>query len=149
MNNYYISLLKKTYYGEAGEVFNSLMFCSFACTLSTFENQFSQIFYEILSDEQKHQILLGECIAKLGGDLDYENFDTVCVNLIFTKNIQKMLEYSIKIKEKSIINYKIILAKIMEKNVKNTVKNILADEQKHLLLLKSMLENYNLVEENK
>jgi rubrerythrin len=61
----------------------------------------------------------------------------------YFKGIKQMLEYGISQKEKSIINYKIIISKILEKEIKNILEIIICDEQKHKEMLENLLKKYN------
>ena len=140
MNNFKISLLKDAYCGNHGEMFYVLQMSYFAYTASGLGSDFAEIFLNIVEDEERHQKILGKFIVEQGGDLEFdvENFK----HLYFTKNIKNMLEKAIDLKEKCIINYKLLLTKISDVHTKNITKNIVADEQKHILWLRDALEKY-------
>lgn len=140
MNNFKISLLKDAYCGETSEMFCILQMSYFAYTASGLGSDFAEIFLNIVEDEERHQKILGKFIVEQGGDLEFdvENFK----HLYFTKNIKNMLEKAIDLKEKCIINYKLLLTKISDVHTKNIIKNIVADEQKHILWLRDALEKY-------
>ncbi len=140
MNNFKISLLKDAYCGETSEMFCILQMSYFAYTASGLGSDFAEIFLNIVEDEERHQKILGKFIVEQGGDLEFdvENFK----HLYFTKNIKNMLEKAIDLKEKCIINYKLLLTKILDVHTKNITKNIVADEQKHILWLRDALEKY-------
>ena len=140
MNNFKISLLKDAYCGETSEMFCILQMSYFAYTASGLGSDFAEIFLNIVEDEERHQKILGKFIVEQGGDLEFdvENFK----HLYFTKNIKNMLEKAIDLKEKCIINYKLLLTKISDVHTKNITKNIVADEQKHVLWLRDALEKY-------
>ena len=140
MNNFKISLLKDAYCGETSEMFCILQMSYFAYTASGLGSDFAEIFLNIVEDEERHQKILGKFIVEQGGDLEFdvENFK----HLYFTKNIKNMLEKAIDLKEKCIINYKLLLTKISDVHTKNITKNIVADEQKHILWLRDALEKY-------
>ena len=140
MNNFKISLLKDAYCGETSEMFCILQMSYFAYTASGLGSDFAEIFLNIVEDEERHQKILGKFIVEQGGDLEFdvENFK----HLYFTKNIKNMLEKAIDLKEKCIINYKLLLTKISDVHTKNITKDIVADEQKHILWLRDALEKY-------
>ncbi len=140
MNNFKISLLKDAYCGETSEMFCILQMSYFAYTASGLGSDFAEIFLNIVEDEERHQKILGKFIVEQGGDLEFdvEKFK----HLYFTKNIKNMLEKAIDLKEKCIINYKLLLTKISDVHTKNITKNIVADEQKHILWLRDALEKY-------
>lgn len=82
---------------------------------------------------------------KLGGDPTYYSSKNTYLNgknVEYTKGIKQMILRGIEIKEKSIINYKILISKIIEKEIKNILEIILVDEQKHKEMLKNMLKKY-------
>lgn len=144
-NKYYSNLLKDAYAGEEGETNSFLQFLYFSYILSSFENEFSSVFYEIAKDDIDHHAMLGECIVKLGGDPSYFSPNDVPASgkdLEYCKGIKQILTLGIEIKEKSIIKYKILLAKIMEREIKNILEIIVSDEQKHKELLENMLKKY-------
>ena len=139
VNNYHITLLKNLYGGESGETFCVLQFSTYAFTLKGKKSEFSNVFFNILKDEQIHQNTLGELIVSQGGDLVLENIEK---NISFTKNIKNMFENCIEIKEKSIIEYKLAIKRISDLKIKKILKNILADEQKHLCIIKETFDKY-------
>ena len=144
-NNYYSTLLQDAYCGEDGETFYFLQFQYFCYILSSFENEFTDEFYKIAQDDLDHHTMLGECIVKLGGDPIYKNSKGVNFNLKdieYLKGIKQIFTYCIELKEKSIINYKILLSKIMDKEIKNILEIILSDEQKHKEVIENMLKKY-------
>ena len=145
-NNYYYNLLKDMYSGEFSETASLLQFLYFSYTLSDFENEFVPLLYSIAQDDLEHHTMLGECLIKLGGDAKYINSNSIAfgtTKLEYTKNIKNMLEYGIEFKERSLINYKTILNKVAEKEIKNILELIICDEQKHKDILMGLLQKYN------
>ena len=144
-NNYYANLLKDAYSGEVGETFSLLQFQYFSYVISNFENEFTSQFYMIAQDDLEHHSMLGECIVKLGGDPTFISSKNIAINgnnFEYVKGIKQMILQGIEIKEKTIINYKILIAKISEKEIKNILEIILTDEQKHKEILENMLKKY-------
>ncbi len=144
-NNYYATLLQDTFASQNSETKNILQFLYFSYVLSSFENDFGLEFYSIAQDEIFHHKLLGELIVQLGGNPKYFSSKGMAFSGGFIdeiKGIRQIIETSIELKEKSIINYKILVAKIAEKDIKNILEIIISDEKKHLDLLKNMLKKY-------
>lgn len=144
-NNYYATLLQDIYAGTNGKTKSILQFMYFSYILSSFENEFSSEFESIVQDDFIHHKILGKLIVQLGGNPTYISskgvyFSGNCIESI--KGIRQILEMSIEIKKKSIINCKILLAKIAEKDIKNILEIIISDEQKHRDILKNMLKKY-------
>ncbi len=144
-NSYYANLLKEVYAGNDSETMMVMQFLYDSYTLSSFDNDFVEQFYLIAQDDIEHHKLLGECIVKLGGDPVYCSSNNLFFNgknIENDRGIKQMITRGIEIKEKSIINYKILIAKIIEKEIKNILEIILVDEQKHNEMLKNMLKKY-------
>lgn len=144
-NKYYANLLKECYAGTNGETNCILQFLYFSYILSSFENEFNSVLYEIAQDEIDHHSMLGECIVKLGGDPNYCSPKGLVFNgknIEEVKGIKQILSLSIELKEKTIINYKVILTKVMEKEIRNILEIIISDEQKHKEILEKMLKKY-------
>ena len=57
-------------------------------------------------------------------------------------NKVKEVNNDIEIKEKSIINYKIVLNKINQKNIKKSLENILICEQNHKQIIGNLIKKY-------
>ena len=144
-NNYYANLIKSVYVGEESETNLMLQFLYFSYVLSNFENDFSKAFYDIAQDDLDHHSMLGECLVRLGGDPNFINKNVPLSGKDFEyfKGIKQMLEYGICQKEKAIIKYKIIINKILEKEIKNILEIIICDERKHKEMLENLLKKYN------
>ncbi len=140
MNNYVVGLLKNLYADDYGEIFCGMQLKTFYFTLLGKQSEFAQVFLNMCEDEVSHQKILGEKIVESGGEIDFDK--NIINNLIFTKNIKEMLNFVIEIKEKSIINYKLSIAKMPEKDVALLLKKILIDEQKHIMVCRDLLEKY-------
>ena len=144
-NEYYAKLIKDAYIGEDSETYLMLQFLYFSYILSNFENDFVSSLYTIAQDDIDHHLLLGECIVKLGGDPDFisnKNTPLSGMNFEYLKSIKSILDYGIELKEKSIIKYKILINKIVEKEIKNILETILIDEQKHKEMLINMRKKF-------
>ena len=144
-NTYYASLLQDVFGGANGETKCLMQMLYFCYELSVFENEFSKVFYDIAIDDLTHHNVLGEMIVRLGGE------PALCShsNIVFSgndiervKGIRQILDTAIEMKEKCILNYKILLTKIPEKEIKNILEIILCDERKHKELLENLLKKY-------
>ena len=144
-NDYICGLLKDVYAGKNGATTLFLQFTYFQYILSNFENEFKQVFCSIASRDLQHHKMLGELIVKFGGDPDFctanEYFSGKFIENF--KGIKQILSYAVELKEKSIINYKIILSKIEEKQALKVLKSIVVDEQKDKEVLQDLLKKYN------
>lgn len=144
-NDYYSKLIKSAYIGAESETNMFMQFLYFSYVLSNFQNEFTTAFYAIAQDDLDHHSMLGECLIKLGGDPDFVSNKNVALSgrdFEYFKGIKQMLEYGISKKEKALINYKILINKIAEKEIKNILEIIVCDEQKHKEILENLLKKY-------
>lgn len=134
-NGYFAQLLKSLYVGENSESFCAMQFLIYSSNLSNFENEITTLLHKIAKDDFNHANKIGGLIITLGGDLKNENLQN---KYCFSKNINEIINNSIKIKENCLINYKIIRNKIQNSLIKKEIQIIIADEQKHYELLKKL-----------
>ena len=144
-NGYYANLLQDVYAGSNSESKMFLQFLYFAYTLCNFDNDFLDVFYKIAKDDIEHHSLLGEMIVRLGGDPVYKSSKNVYMSfdeIEDIKGLKQILNLAIELKEKIIISYKILLKKIVEKEIKNILEIIVCDEETHKELLENLLKKY-------
>ena len=145
-NNYQIKLIKNLYCGELGETQQMLQFLYF-CYVTNINNDFYEILQTIQKDDSSHHNILGELLHGLGDEPSYFSGNHIPlsgVNFEYFIGLKNIINYALEIKEKIIINYKIAINKIQEKNIKKILENILADEQKHKQLLQNLQTKYTL-----
>lgn len=58
----------------------------------------------------------------------------------YIKETRQVLALNLELKEKTVIDYKIAISKIDNQQIKELLSAILADEEKHRLLLKQLIE---------
>ena len=144
-NKYFASLLQDVYAGQNGESKMFLQFLYFAYVLCNFDKEFVDSFYIIAKDDIEHHNLLGEMIVKLGGDPLYVSSKNIAMSFAeieSIKSLKQIINFGLNLKEKTIIEYKILLAKITEKEIKNILEIIISDEQKHKEMLENLLKKY-------
>ncbi|MDD2445491.1 MAG: ferritin-like domain-containing protein [Clostridia bacterium] len=142
-NPFYSEILQNLYMEDAGEVYSYLQFCYQSFLLLPFENEVGNLFEKIASDDFLHMKLLSHHIVILGGNPIFSNSKGIWLrgrNINYSKNIKSMLIANIEIKENSLINYKIALTKIEDRNLKKLLNSIILDEDSHLKKLKDCLK---------
>lgn len=145
-NDYQIKIIKDLYCGELGETQQMLQFLYF-CYVTNVQSDFYETLQTIQKDDAAHHKILGEILQKLGGEPSYfsgNNIPLSGLNFEYYKGLKNILDYALEIKEKIILNYKIAINKISEKNIKKMLENILISEQKHKQLIQKLQEKYTL-----
>lgn len=140
-NPYHANLLQDLYMGSCGEVVSFLQFTYQSNQLIPFGKPQGKIFKELACDDNFHLTELAELIILLGGNIEYCHAKKFLSGSIisYSKDIKSMLHQNIEMKEKSIIAYKIAVAKIENINIKNKLIAISKTEEHHLFLLKNEL----------
>ena len=143
-NEYTIKTIKELYSGEFGETWQLLQFLYFSFVTSDINGLYDSIL-EIKKDDENHSKLLAKILIDFGEEPSYissKNIPLSGINFEYFKGIKNILNYALEIKEKSIINYKIAINKINEKNIKNLLENILVCEQKHKQIIEDLIKKY-------
>ena len=144
-NTYQINIIKDLYSGEFSETESMLQFMYF-CYVQKDNKQFVEKFLEILTDEQKHHKILGELLFSLGESPTYfssKNIPLSGIGFEYFLGLKNILSFALELKEKSIINYKIAINKITKLRIKQTLEQILVDEQKHKQILQNLMQIYS------
>lgn len=100
---------------------------------------------KILLEEMNHFELLGKTILRLGVDPIYTAYPPIRDNYYnsrfvnYTTNPRQMLLSSIIGEQQAINDYKNILNKLTNQEVKNVIKYILQEEEQHLKILEELL----------
>ena len=140
-NSYYQGLLQNLYAGNDGEISSFFQFTYQNFILSPFGNNHASVFSKIASEDLLHAKILAEAVLMLGGDPVFCNnqgkwFGGRAVD--YVKGVKQMLDLNIEAKEKHIIDYKTVISKIDEQQIKKMLQGILADEENHLYKLKEI-----------
>ena len=141
-NKYYVEILKNLFSGNVSSATNLLQFLYFANNLVGQEDIYKQ-YKEIVFEEIKCNEILAQNIISLGESPIYQNSQKVWLSasfLEYPKSIKQMLDCSIEIKEKYIINLKFAISKITEKHLVNDLKQLLIINQKHKEILSILLQ---------
>jgi len=145
-NPFYSEILQNLYMGNAGEVYSYLQLCYQSFLLLPFRNEVGNLFEKIANDDFLHMKLLSHHIVILGGNPIFSSSKGIWLrgrNINYGKDIKSMLIADIEVKENSLINYKVALAKIDDGNLKKLLNSIILDEENHLEKLKDCLKKLN------
>lgn len=146
-NSYYAGVIKNLFGGSDSETNYFLQFLYYSYITTNLENEVSALMYNIAQDDIDHHAMLADCILCLGGDPIYASSSNVWFsgkNVDYLKSTKQIILIAIEMKEKSIIDYKTAISKIPEKEIKNVLEIILADERKHKEQLESLQNKYNI-----
>lgn len=147
-NPYYAELLSQNYAGTTSET-TAVMTYSFQHLSKFNENEeFAKIMEEIAEVEMKHMELLGETIKLLGKEPEYKTCESLrgdCImwsskNVNYTTNLKEILTNNIKSEEAAIRYYKEHKKEINDKYIKKLIDRILLDEQEHIKIFSTLLE---------
>ena len=143
-NEYETKLIKELYSGENGQIFQMMQFfyfCNVLYDIDELNNFFEQMFEDCKNNSQ----ILAKILFKNSEEPSYissKNIPISGINFEYYKGIKNILNYTLEIKEKSIINYKIVLNKINQKNIKKSLENILICEQNHKQIIGNLIKKY-------
>ncbi|MDD4110518.1 MAG: manganese catalase family protein [Clostridia bacterium] len=142
-NSYYSGILQNLYSGSEGETAVFLQFRYHSYILDRFNEDLSQLLRAISFDDLKHQELLANAIQMTSSDPKYCNSEGKWLGgrqIDYIKETRQVLALNLELKEKTVIDYKIAISKIDNQQIKELLSAILADEEKHRLLLKQLIE---------
>ncbi len=143
-NEYETKLVKELYSGDNGQIFQMMQFfyfCNALYDIDELNNFFEQMFEDCKNNSQ----ILAKILFKNSEEPSYissKNIPISGINFEYYKGIKNILNYTLEIKEKSIINYKIVLNKINQKNIKKSLENILICEQNHKQIIGNLIKKY-------
>ena len=143
-NEYETKLLKELYSGENGQIFQMMQFFYFCNALYDID-ELNKIFDQMFEDCKNNSKILAKILFENSEEPSYissKNIPISGINFEYYKGIKNILNYTLEIKEKSIINYKIVLNKINQKNIKKSLENILICEQNHKQIIGNLIKKY-------
>ncbi len=146
-NFFYAKLLLEDYTGITSELSSITQYIYQNFNLFKINPYISKALEEIAIVEMKHLALLGKTIKLLGINPKYKtitNKGNVFWNSSFINysiNIKQLLIDNINIEKRAINNYKLHIAMIDDKYIKNLLKRIIEDEEVHIECFNSLLKN--------
>lgn len=106
---------------------------------------------KIALDDLKHQELLANAIQMTSGNPIYCNSEGKWLGgrqIDYFKDIKRILNTNLELKEKTIIDYKVAISKIENAQIKELLSTILEDEEEHRSKLKNLIDKINSKENN-
>lgn len=143
-NEYETKLIKELYSGENGQIFQMMQFFYFCNVLFDIQ-ELKDCFEQMFEDCKISSNILAKMLVENYEEPSYissKNIPISGINFEYYKGIKNILNYTLEIKEKSIINCKIALNKINQKNFKKQIENILICEQKHKQIIVNLINKY-------
>ncbi len=148
-NKYYAYLLMEDYAGVYGELSAITQYVYQGFYNFKKYQEFSSIMEKIAMVEMHHLKLLGETINLLGVKPKFKTKDKDCFNLFWNSTyinydtyMIKMLEADILSEEEAILNYKYHISIIDDIYIKELLERIILDEEIHLKIFKTLLNQY-------
>lgn len=147
-NSYYADILSDDYAGKVSEL-TAVMLYSYQHFLKfDTDEDFSKTIEEIANVEMLHMEMLGKIIKLLGKDPVYSTCEASrgdCImwnanNVNYTSDLRQMLKADINSEKQAIVNYKHHLNLIDDKYIKAVLSRIILDEQHHLEIFETLLE---------
>lgn len=145
--------LLEIYAGSKGEITATFqyMYQSFITNSQEKYEELSTILEKISICEMKHIELIAKILISMGIDPKFckyiDNNFNICNywsagNIKYITNIEKFLEYNIKLEEIAIEDYKEALKLTESQNIKDIINLILEDERAHLTVFKKLKHDY-------
>lgn len=138
-----VRLLQDAFAGKASE-FSAIAQYMYQHLISNgYDASVAEVFSGISLVEMHHYELLGEAIAKMGGDPivggvggwwrgDY---------VYYSRSLREMLDRDIRDEEMAIRDYRRIAQLASQNTIKELVERIIADEELHILILSEVRRN--------
>lgn len=147
-NPYYADLLSEDYAGIKGELTAITQYSYQHMEKFSSNIEFSKIMEEIAKAEMIHLELLGKTIKLLGKNPIYSTCEASrgdCImwnanNVNYASDLRQMLKIDINSEKQAIVNYKHHLNLIDDKHIKAVLSRIILDEQHHLKIFETLLE---------
>lgn len=147
-NPYYADLLSEDYAGLVSELTAVTLYSYQHMEKFSSNDEFSKIIEEIANVEMMHLELLGKTIRLLGKEPIYSTCEASrgdCImwnanNVNYTSDLRQMLKADINSEKQAIVNYKHHLNLIDDKYIKAVLSRIILDEQHHLEIFETLLE---------
>lgn len=147
-NRNYAELLKIDYCGAVSELSAITQYINNENRLSCEKCACAKTILGIAMAEMMHLQKLGELISLLGGDIDYAAMQPGGKQKLWTpayvtlsENIRKMLCAGIESEKAAIAQYRKHIHMIDDDCVTAVLQRIIKDEEYHILLLQTMMEN--------
>ena len=145
--------LLEIYAGSKGEITATFQYIyeSFITNSQEKYEELSTVLEKISLCEMKHIQLIAKILKSMGIDPKFckyiDNNFNICNywtagNVKYITNIDKFLEYNIKLEEIALEDYKEALKLTESQNIKDVINAIIEDEKAHITVFKKLKEDY-------
>lgn len=142
-NRFLSALLQDDYAGIVSE-YTSISQFIYGYIISD-EADLSDDFFGIALVEMTHLDLLGDIIKQLGGNPVFKSGNGMVWNsnvLAYSNSTKNRLKLCLKIKQRSLDQYKTHISRINDADIKNLLQRITLDEELHIQILKEHLDRF-------
>ena len=146
----YADLLSVDYCGSVSELSALTQYINNESRLSWKRCRYARMLLEIAMAEMIHLQKLGELIFLLGGEVDYGARYQNGRNCLWTPEyltlpdqVEQMLQVDIEGERAAIKQYRMHIGKMDDEYVNAVLQRIIKDEEYHILLLQSLLDEVN------
>ncbi|MBE7076555.1 MAG: hypothetical protein E7374_01540 [Clostridiales bacterium] len=141
-----VGILKNLATSRFGELGGVLQYIYQSVESDKSHEEIGQIFEEIAVVEMMHLDMLMHAITDFGGIPRYEDsqgniFNTSMIN--YTQKLNEMLASNIADEKRAIEDYKMAIMKVKNDSLKNLLKRILEDEERHLEIFTYLKNSVN------
>ena len=149
-NQSYANLLSVDYCGQVSELSALTQYINNETRLSMKHCDWARKLLEIAVAEMMHLQKLGELICLLGGEVDFASRQQNGRQRLWTPeyltlpdNVDKMICIDIEGEKAAIKQYRMHISRIDDEYVNAVLARIIRDEEYHILLLQSLLDEVN------
>ena len=145
-----IPMIIDAYSGNRGELTATCQYSYQSFLLKPTKELYHKAIEEVSVNEMRHLEILSQILLYSNIDpkfcryIDNNANLPVCwsgSNLNYEKDIKSFLQNNIRAEERAIEHYKMIIAKTSSENLKNIIERIIKDEQSHIKIFKTLIDN--------
>lgn len=138
-----IICILEDYSGRSGELTAILQYIYQQYISHMFDEKLAKTLLGIAIVEMEHHELLGEAIAKMGGDpiMGGKTCFWSGSNVNYTKNPITFLRNNIQAEKQAIANYRRSILCVQNQSLKDLLARIIMDEELHIKIFEDLLQN--------
>ena len=150
IENNVIPMIIEAYSGNRGEFTATSQYSYQSFLLKPTKELYHKAIEIVSINEMRHLELLSQILIYSNIDpkfcryIDNNANLPVCwsgSNVNYEKDIKTFLENNIRAEERAIEHYKMIISRTSSENLKNIIERIIKDEQAHIRIFKTLIEN--------
>lgn len=150
IENNVIPMIIEAYSGNRGEFTATSQYSYQSFLLKPTKELYHKVIELISVNEMRHLEILSQILIYSNVDpkfcryIDNNANLPVCwsgSNVNYEKDIKTFLENNIRAEERAIEHYKMIISRTNSENLKNIIERIIKDEQAHIRIFRTLIEN--------